>query len=78
LEGVAELLWYSVVLAYILVAAIYYGLGDLTPRCRGCGVSALTLSRQLTDSSPPAFEIVYRCARYHDILWRCFVSTVGE
>jgi hypothetical protein len=78
LEGIVELLWYGVVLAYILGAAIYFGLDDLTPRCRSCGVPALTLSRQITGSSPPVFEIVYRCPRCRDILWRRFVSTVSE
>ena len=73
-----ELLWYGVVLAYILGAAISFGLGDLTPRCRGCGVPALTLSRQIADSSPPVFEVVSRCPRCRDILWRRFVSTVSE
>jgi len=78
MEGVVELLWYGVVLAYILAAAIYCGLGDLAPRCRGCGVSALTLSRQIAGSSPPVFEIVCRCPRCREILWRRFVSTVSE
>ena len=73
-----ELLWYGVVLAYIVGAAIYFGLGDLTPRCRDCRVSALTLSRQIDGSSPPIFEIVYRCPHCREILWRRFVSTVSD
>jgi hypothetical protein len=73
-----ELLWYGVVLAYIVAAAIYWGLGDPTPRCRACRVSALTLSRQIDGSSPPVFEIVYRCPHCREILWRRFVSTVSD
>jgi hypothetical protein len=78
LEGVVELLWYGLVLASILGSAIYWGLGDFTPRCRNCRLSALMLSRQIAGSSPPVFEIVYRCPHCREILWRRFVSTVSE
>jgi uncharacterized protein with PIN domain len=73
-----ELLWSSVVLASILGAAIYFVLGDRTPRCRDCQTSALMISRQIADSSPPVFEIVYRCPRCREILWKHFVNTVSE
>jgi uncharacterized protein with PIN domain len=73
-----ELLWSGVVLAYFLGAAIYFVLGDRTPRCRDCQTSALMMSRQIADSSPPVFEVVYSCPRCRDILWKRFVHTVNE
>jgi hypothetical protein len=73
-----ELLWYGFVVAYILGSVIYLGLGNRTPRCRDCRTSALMLSRQIAGTSPPVFEIVYRCPRCRAILWRRFVSTVSE
>lgn len=73
-----ELLWYSFVVAYLLGSAIYFGLSDRLPRCHHCRTSALMLSRQIADSSLPVFEIVYRCPRCREILWKRFVSTVSE
>ena len=58
-----ELLWYGFVVAYVLGATIYSGLGARTPRCRDCRTSALMLSRQIAGSSLPVFEIVYSCPR---------------
>ena len=73
-----ELLWYGCVVAYILGSAIYLGLGGRALRCRDCRTSALVLSRQVAGTSPPVFEIVYRCPRCRAILWKRFVSTVSE
>jgi hypothetical protein len=73
-----ELLWYGMVAAYILAAAIYFGLGHRTPRCPECRLSAIVLSRQVVGSSPPVFEIVYRCPRCRDIIWKRFVNTVSD
>jgi hypothetical protein len=78
LEGVVELLWYGFVVAYLLGSVIYFGLGDRAPRYRDCRTSALMLSRQIAGSSPPVFEIVYRCPCCREILWKRFVSTVSE
>jgi hypothetical protein len=73
-----ELLWYGVVVAYILGSALYFGLGKHTPRCRDCRTSTLMLSRQIAGTSPPVFEVVYRCPICHEILWRRFVSTSSD
>jgi uncharacterized protein with PIN domain len=73
-----ELLWYGLVVAFCLAAAIYVGLGSRTPRCRDCQTSAIILSRQIAGSSPPIFEIVYRCPTCREILWQRFVSTVSD
>jgi uncharacterized protein with PIN domain len=73
-----DLLWYSLVAAYILGAAIYFGLGHSLPRCPECHVSALILSRQLTGSSPPVFEVVYHCPHCHKVLWKRFISAVSD
>jgi len=73
-----ELLWCGVVVAYILGSAIYFGLGYRTPRCRDCRTFALMLSRQIPASSPPVFEVVYRCPSCHEILWKRFVSTMSD
>jgi hypothetical protein len=73
-----ELLWYGVVLAFILGSALYVGLGKQTPRCGDCRTSTLMLSRQIAGTSPPVFEVVYRCPICHEILWRRFVSTVSD
>jgi uncharacterized protein with PIN domain len=73
-----EMLWYGVVVAYILETAIYFGLGYCPPRCHDCRTFALMLSRQIPDSSPPVFEVVYRCPSCHKILWKRFVSTISD
>jgi uncharacterized protein with PIN domain len=73
-----ELLWYGFVLAYILGAVIFFRLGNHTPRCRDCRTPALMWSRQIAGSSPPVFEVVYRCPCCREILWKHFVNTVCE
>jgi uncharacterized protein with PIN domain len=73
-----ELVWYGFVAAYVLGAVLYFGLGYRTPRCRDCRISATILSRQIAGSTPPVFEIVYRCPRCREILWKRFVSTVSD
>jgi hypothetical protein len=73
-----ELLWYGVVVAFILGSAAYVGLRFRTPRCHDCQTFALMLSRQLPDSSPPVFEVVYRCPTCREILLKHFVSTRSD
>jgi len=73
-----ELLWYGMVVTFILGSAVYFGLGDRTPRCHDCRELALMVSRQIPESSPPVFEIVYRCPGCREILWRRFVSLIGD
>ena len=48
-----ELLWYSMIAAYILGAVLYFTLGYRTLQCPECHVSAQELSRQIRGSSPP-------------------------
>jgi hypothetical protein len=73
-----ELLWYGFVVAYMLAAVIYFGLGYRTPRCRACRMSATILPRPIAGSTPPVFEVIYRCPRCREILWKRFVSTVSD
>jgi uncharacterized protein with PIN domain len=73
-----ELLWYGVVAAYVLGSALYFGLGHRAPRCRDCRTPALMLSRQIAGSTPPVFEVAYRCPNCHEVLWKHFVSVVSD
>jgi hypothetical protein len=73
-----ELLWYGVVVAFILGSAVYVELGYRMPRCYDCRTVALMLSRQIPDSSPPVFEVVYRCPTCREILLKHFVSTMSD
>jgi hypothetical protein len=73
-----ELLWYGITIASILGSAIYFGLGSGTPRCHNCQTFALMLSRQIAGTSPPIFEVLYRCPSCHKILWKRLVSTIGD
>jgi hypothetical protein len=73
-----ELLWYGVVVAFILGSAVYVGLGYRPPRCRDCRTFALMLLRQIPDSLPPVFEVVYRCPTCREILLKHFVSTMSD
>jgi uncharacterized protein with PIN domain len=75
---VVELLWYGFVAAYALGAALYFGLGFRTPRCRDCRTPALMLSRHVPGTFPPVFEVVYRCPTCGETLWKHFVSTVND
>jgi uncharacterized protein with PIN domain len=73
-----ELVWYGFVAAYVLAAVIYFGLGHRTPRCRACRMPALILARQIAGTMPPVFEVIYRCPRCREILWKRFVNTVSD
>jgi hypothetical protein len=73
-----EFLLYGMMVTFILGSAIYFGLSDRAPRCRDCRKLALMLSRQIPESSPPVFEIVYRCPSCREILWRRFVSLISD
>ena len=73
-----ELLWYGVVVAFILGSAVYVGLNCRTPRCHDCRTFALMLSRQVPESSPPVFEVVYRCPTCREVLQKRFVSTISD
>jgi hypothetical protein len=57
---------------------IYFGFVYRSPRCRECHVSAVILARQIAGSSPPIFELVYRCPGCREILWKRFVSMVSD
>jgi uncharacterized protein with PIN domain len=73
-----ELLWYGIVVVFILGSVIYCGLSDRTPRCHDCRKLALMQSRQIPESLPPVFEVVYRCPTCREILWKRFVSTISD
>jgi uncharacterized protein with PIN domain len=73
-----DLLWYGVIGVLILGSAIYSGLGYRTPRCRDCRTFTLRLSRQIPESSPPVFEVVYRCPSCREVLWKHFVSIISD
>ena len=73
-----ELLWVCVMIAYILGSSVYFGLDYRPPRCRDCRRSALMLSRQIAGSSPPIFEVEYRCPSCDEILWKRFVSMISD
>jgi hypothetical protein len=73
-----ELLWHGVVVAFILGSVAYVGLGNRTPHCHDCRMFALIQSRQIADSSPPIFEVIYCCPSCREILWKRFVSTISH
>jgi uncharacterized protein with PIN domain len=73
-----KLLWYGLVTAYVLGAALYVGLSCRMPRCSDCRTSAVILSRQIADSSPPVFEVEYRCPGCRTLLWKRFVSAISD
>lgn len=73
-----ELLWYGFVSGCVLGAVIYFGLVYRTPRCSECRVSTVILARQIAGSSPPIFELVYRCPGCGEFLGKRFVSTVSD
>jgi uncharacterized protein with PIN domain len=73
-----ELLWYGLVVAFILGSAVYVELGYRTPRCHDCRTFAQILSRQIPESSPPVFEVVYCCPTCREILWKRLVSTISD
>jgi hypothetical protein len=73
-----ELLWYGVVVAFILGSAVYVGLGYRTPRCHDCRTFALMLARQIPDSLPTVFEVLYCCPTCRETLLKRFVSTMRD
>jgi hypothetical protein len=78
LEDALELLWYGVVVAFILGSAAYVCLNDRPPYCHDCRTLTLRLSRQIPESAPPVFEVIYRCPTCQEILGKHFVSTSGD
>jgi uncharacterized protein with PIN domain len=69
-----EWICYGLVVTLMLGPVLYFGLSDRTPQCRDCRQLALRQSRQIPESSPPVFEIVYRCPSCREIVWKRFVS----
>jgi uncharacterized protein with PIN domain len=73
-----EWLWYSVVLLYVLGMVMWFALSVRTPRCHDCRVPAVGLAHQIGETSPPIFQMVYRCPRCHAIIWKRFVNAVYD
>jgi hypothetical protein len=75
---VVELLWYGFVVIYVLGMIIFVGLSMRTPWCPYCRVQALALARQIGDTSPPMFEVIYRCPRCRAIVWKRLVNALSD
>jgi hypothetical protein len=73
-----ELLWYGIVVGYVLGSAMYLGFGYRMARRHDCRTLALMLSRQIAGTSPPVFEVVYRCPTCREILSKRFVSVISD
>jgi hypothetical protein len=71
-------LWYGFILAYVLGMVIWFALSVRTPRCHDCRIPAVALAYQIGDSSPPVFQLVYRCPRCRVIVWKRFVNTIND
>jgi uncharacterized protein with PIN domain len=75
---VVELLWYSVVVIYVLGMLIFFGLSARTPWCPYCRVPTLALAHQIGDTSPPIFEVIYRCPRCRTIVWKRLINALSD
>ncbi len=73
-----EGLWYGFVLAYVLGTAAWFGLAMRIPRCQYCRVPAIALAHQLAGTSPPIFEVVFRCPRCRQLLCKRFVNVLCD
>jgi hypothetical protein len=72
-------LWYGFVLAIALGMAVWFGLAmHRIPRCQYCRVPAIALTYQLAGTSPPIFELVYRCPRCRQLLSKRFVNALCD
>jgi hypothetical protein len=75
---IMELLWYSFVVVYVLGVLILFGWSARTPWCPYCRVQAIALAHQIGDTSPPIFEMIYRCPRCRAIIWKRFVNALSD
>ena len=73
-----EWLWYGFIVAYALGMVVWYVCSVRTPQCHGCRVPAIALAYQIGDTSPPIFQLVYRCPRYRAIVWKRFVHNICD
>jgi hypothetical protein len=73
-----EWLWYGFIVAYALGMVVWYACSVRTPRCHGCRVPAIALAYQIGDTSPPIFQLVYRCPRCRAIVCKRFVNTICD
>jgi hypothetical protein len=73
-----EWLWFGFIVAYTLRMVVWYGFSVRTPRCHDCRVPAIALAYQIGDTSPPIFQLLYRCLRCRVIVWKRFVNTICD
>jgi hypothetical protein len=73
-----ELLWYGFVVVYVLGMLIFFGLSVRIPWCQYCQVQAIAWARQIGDTSPPIFAMIYRCPRCRAIVRKRFVNTLWD
>lgn len=72
-----EALWYGFILAHALGLAAWFGLAMRIPRCQYGRVPAI-LAHQLAGTSPPIFEVVYRCPCCRQLFCRRFVNALCD
>jgi hypothetical protein len=73
-----EWLWYGVIFAYALGMVVWYVFSVWTPQCRDCRIPAIALAYQIGDTSPPIFQLVYRCPRCRTTVWKRYVNTISD
>ena len=73
-----EWLWLGFVLAYVLVMVVWFAFAVRTLQCYNCGTKATALAYQIGDTSPPIFQLVYRCPRCRAIVWKRYVNTISD
>ncbi len=75
---VVEMLWYSVIVACLIGAFLLFQLSSDTPRCPSCQVATMVLAREIPETFPPVFELLYRCPTCDAIIGRHFVNAPSD
>jgi hypothetical protein len=73
-----EWLWYGVVVTFLLGSVLYFGLSSRKLQCPDCRTLGLMQWREIPESSPPVFEVVYYCPSCREVLWKHFVSVHSD
>jgi uncharacterized protein with PIN domain len=71
---VVEMLCYSVIVACLIGAFLLFQLSSDIPRCPSCQVATMVLAREIPETFPPVFELLYRCPTCEVSIWRRLVD----
>ena len=71
---VVEMLCYIVIVGCLIGAFLLFQLSRGAPSCPSCQVETMVLAREIPETFPPVFELLYRCPTCDVTIWRRLVN----